>query len=70
MSFKLFCAEVRRICDKYGLRIWELKHEDGKHIARLSCGYNITANSTTGVVEFWNRNHSIPTTWEHLLKVL
>ena len=56
MSYELFSAKINALCAAHGLTA-EIKHEDGRHIARLSDGYTVTANNVTSAVTFRNRNH-------------
>ena len=57
MSYELFSAKINALCTAHGLTADEIKHEDGRYIARLSDGYTVTANNVTSAVTFRNRNH-------------
>lgn len=70
MSFALFCEKINGLCDRYGLIIWCLKHENGRHIARLSNGYTFIANASSSVLQIKNRNHSFPATFDQLCAAL
>ena len=58
MTFETFESKVRAYCKYTGVRAVRVFHEDGKHIARLSNGDEITGNSDSSSVtirdEYWN----------------
>lgn len=56
MSYDLFSSYMTALCEANGLTA-KISHEDGRHIAKLSDGWTVTANTTTSSVTFRNRNH-------------
>lgn len=57
MSYELFCSKINAICGRAGLSA-RFSHEDGRHIARISDGSIITANTVSTSVCICDQYHN------------